>query len=41
MGNLTQRMDVLDLLINCLTEHEKTIDGLIDRLEKVIAVIER
>lgn len=36
-----EKIDVLDLIINCLKEHEKTFDGLIDRLNKVVSVAER
>lgn len=39
--SLTTRMDVLDLVITCLKEHEKEIDYLTDRLEKAAAMIER
>lgn len=38
---LTTKMDVLDLVITCLKEHEKEIDYLIDRLEKAVSVAER
>jgi len=37
----TEKIDVLDMIINVLTEHEKTIDGLIDRLDKAVSVVER
>ena len=33
MSNFTQRVDVLDLLIKVLEEHEKKLDELITRLE--------
>ena len=39
--DLTTKMDVLDMVITCLQEHEKTVDNLIDRLEKAVRVIER
>ena len=32
------QMDVIDLLISVLKEHEKTMDALIGRLENAIAV---
>lgn len=32
----TEKIDVLTLLINCLTEHEKKLDALIGRLEEAI-----
>ena len=38
--DFTTKMDVLDLVITCLREHEKEIDGLIDRLEKTVATAE-
>lgn len=44
MGELMgyiEKIDVLDLLINCLKEYEKELDGLIDRLEKAVDVVER
>ncbi len=31
----TEKIDVLDLIIEVLTEHEKTLDSLITRLERV------
>lgn len=34
-------MDVLDLVIRCLEEHEKAIDSLIYRLEKAVTTAER
>ena len=33
--DLTEKIDVLDLIINILTEHEKNLDALIYRLETV------
>jgi len=39
--DLTTKMDVLDLLITCLKEHEKELDNLTDRLEKATNIIER
>jgi len=39
--SLTTRMDILDLVITCLKEHEKEIDNLTDRLEKAVAMVER
>jgi len=29
----TEKMDVLDMVIDILVDHEKTLDGLIQRLE--------
>ena len=37
----TEKIDVLDMIIDCLKEHEKTLDGLIDRLEKATVMAER
>jgi len=34
-------MDILDLVIQCLQEHEKELDNLTDRLEKAAAMIEK
>ncbi len=31
-----EKVDVLDLIINCLKEHEKELDGLVERLEKAV-----
>lgn len=39
--DLTTKMDVLDLVITCLKEHEKEIDNLTDRLEKAVRIAER
>ena len=39
--DLTTRMDVLDLVIRCLEEHEKELDNLADRLDKAVSVAER
>ncbi len=41
MNPLTERINVLDLLIETLREHEKALDDIVDRLEKVVAVAER
>ena len=37
----TEKIDVLDMIINVLKEHEKALDDVADRLEKVTAVFER
>ena len=34
----SQQMEVIDLLINILREHEKKLDQLISRLEKIPAL---
>ncbi len=39
--SFTEKIDVLELLINCLQEHEKTFDNLLDRLEKAVDVAEK
>ena len=44
MGELmgfTAKVDVLDLIIDVLKEHEKTFDSLIERPEKAVNMIER
>ncbi|GAH63667.1 unnamed protein product [marine sediment metagenome] len=33
--SFTEKIDVLTLLINVLTEHEKKLDALVGRLEEV------
>jgi len=35
-NKFTQRIDVLDLLIEVLRQHEKTLDQLITRLEEAV-----
>ena len=37
----TEKITVLDMLINILQEHEKTIDELIDRLEKIVEIVDQ
>lgn len=37
----TQKVDVLDMIIEVLRDHEKNIDGLIDRLEKAVSMVEQ
>jgi len=32
----TEKVDVLDLIINTLREHEKTLDELVNRMENII-----
>jgi CheY-like chemotaxis protein len=39
--SFTEKIDVLDLLINILREHEEKLDTLIDRLEVVSQTIQR
>lgn len=39
--DLTTKMDILDLVITCLKEHEKEVDNLVDRLEKAVSMAER
>lgn len=34
--SFTEKMDVLDLLINVLSEHEEKLDDLVERLEMII-----
>lgn len=40
-GQLTGKIDVLDLIIKVLMEHEDRIDDLVERLEKVVDEIEK
>ncbi|GAH88999.1 unnamed protein product [marine sediment metagenome] len=35
----TEKMDVLDLLINILREHEEKLDELVERLEMVVDIV--
>ena len=35
--SFTEKIDTLDLIINVLTEHEKKLDTLVARLEKIPA----
>lgn len=37
----TEKIDVLDFLIEILRQHEKALDYLVDRLTKAVAVAER
>ncbi len=37
----TEKIDVLDMIIDVLRDHEKALDGLVARLEKVTIVGER
>jgi len=37
--SFTEKVDVLDLLINILREHEEKLDDLVERLEMVVEVI--
>ena len=39
--DLTEKIDVLDLIINILTEHEKSLDALVYRLETVAELNEK
>jgi CheY-like chemotaxis protein len=39
--SFTEKIDVLDLLINILREHEEKLDSLVDRLEIVSQTIQR
>ncbi len=38
--SLTEKIDVLDLIINVLNEHEKKMDQLVERLELIVDVLE-
>lgn len=35
-----EKIDVLDLVINVLSEHEKRMDKLVERMENIVAVLE-
>lgn len=35
-----EKIDVLDLIINVLNEHEKKMDMLVERLENIVAILE-
>ena len=37
---LQEKMDVLDMIIDILVEHEKTLDALIERVEDALARLE-
>ena len=39
--SFTEKVDVLDLLINILREHEEKFDELIERMEKMEGLVER
>ena len=39
--SLTERIDVLELLIEILREHEAKLDAVADRLDKAVATAER
>ncbi len=36
-----QKIDVLDLIIETLKEHEKELDGITDRMEKAVSTLEK
>jgi CheY-like chemotaxis protein len=38
--SFTEKIDVLDLIINVLNEHEKKLDLLVERLELIVDIIE-
>jgi len=38
--SFTEKIDVLDLIINVLNEHEKKLDLLVERLELIVDVVE-
>jgi len=39
--SFTEKIDVLDLIINTLREHEEKLDAVADRLDKAVATAER
>ena len=36
MGSFTEKIDVLDLMITVLKEHEKALDDIVHRFEKAL-----
>jgi CheY-like chemotaxis protein len=38
--SLTEKIDVLDLIINVLNEHEKKMDDLVERLEFIVDILD-
>ena len=38
---MSEKIEVLDLIINCLKEYEKDLQVLVDRLEKAVTRAER
>jgi len=39
--SFTEKIDVLDMLITILREHEEKLDAVADRLDKAVATAER
>ncbi|GAH95118.1 unnamed protein product [marine sediment metagenome] len=37
--SFTEKIDVLDLLINVLREHEEKLDELVERMEQIICIL--
>ncbi|GAH48951.1 unnamed protein product, partial [marine sediment metagenome] len=37
--SFTEKIDVLDLLINVLREHEEKLDELIERMEQIVCIL--
>jgi len=40
-GEYTTKIDMLDMLIETLCQHEEELDGLVERLEKAVEAAER
>lgn len=38
-GELTRKIDVLDVIIEVLREHEKNLDEVVGRLEKLLSMV--
>jgi len=38
--SMTEKVDVLDLIIEVLKEHEKALDAIAERLEKALGVVD-
>ena len=41
MLSFTDKVDMLDLLINVLREHEEKLDELVERMEKIGDIVKR
>ena len=39
--SFTEKIDVLDLLVNVLREHEEKLDEIVERFEKLEGLVER
>ena len=39
--SFTEKVDVMDLIINVLNEHEKKLDEIVERFEKLEGLVDR